>query len=474
MTLSDDHADASQCSLKAALSKSGKPGRFIPPRSFAIEPVVRALEQRFGGVPVDLSPPRDLLKETEERLIAWEGDISRLDLKLDPKQLKAVRYRLWASPREWSENDRLINDYLHWVDQKWRIGPRRLWVHYLLNMDPGSLATRRLGPWLGTRADRLTPTLRDFSEKWTLFEPHHAIAKLAQSLLTGAEVIPEIEGLRIGRETLLKSAFLLSVLESLGQQLRGYDQASGIAGTLKSLLADLGETPTYKMQGSADLRQSALKSLVEGLVAWTERQGQPAIVQTLDLLYFLIGDPRLPQCQGRWKLIATAVRETVERWLTKITIDAFFRVMLEIDASKPWMVSEREHFWRRYQNSISNAWLITGVKGRATKGQAVARKLLGESFSAFESGALADHCALRIQLGSQVILEMNYDGGTLFWPAGDGVMPRFYGDRYDRTKLRNLCNARWDSDAPRFRMTHQGKWQERYRDKIRDLTGIDP
>jgi hypothetical protein len=152
-----------------------------------------------------------------------------------------------------------------------------LWKHYVLNMDPGSLATRRLGHWLATRADGLPPTLRDFSRNWALFDPLRGIGKVAESLLVGADFVGNLTGLGIGEDDIRRSAFLLSVLESLGQQLRGYGQASEIAVTLKTLLGPLGERPTLEMQGAQDPRQGALKSLVEGLVLWADRQGESAI-----------------------------------------------------------------------------------------------------------------------------------------------------------------------------------------------------
>ncbi len=450
--------------LRDELTRKWTPVRFMRPATLAIAPVAQDLERRFGGVPVPLPPLPNLLEETERRLNAGKGDISGLDRR----HRKAVPYILWTSPREWSQNERLVKDYLAWADRDWRTAPRQLWGHYLLNMNPGSLATDRLATWLDARADRLTPTLREFSRKWDLFKPERGIAKVAASLLTGSDFIAEIASLRIDRDKLLRSAFLLSVFAALGRQLNNYRLSSGIATTLKELLADLGDTPILNMQGPGSLRQAALKSLVEGLVNWTDKLGKEARNPTLDLLHTLIGDPRLHA--PRWNTIEAGVRETVERWLTEITLGAFFEVFRIQNAVNPKMVAEREAFWRRYveMDKVSRAWLITG-----TNGLSIAKRLLDKSFGCFSDGAGPDHLGLMLQIGNYVILEMNQNGSTLFWNAGDKEMPGFFQPRYNRTKLIHMCPLHLtETDVGRFRLYHNSGWTFKYESAIRTWTGV--
>lgn len=414
------------------------------------------IQQRFGGVPTEIPPPRNLLEETESLLANGHGDLTLLDRR----HRKVIPHVLWSSPQRWSENQELVDAYLAWADNNWSSAPRRLWRHYLVNLNPQSYAIQRLSCWLADRRDRLKPVLLGFSERWALFDPTGAIQRVIDSLLAGRDFLSEVEQLNIAPNVVRQSAFLLSVLEALGRHLLGYRQPSTIAKTLKKLLAPLGETPTYKMQGPKGLQQVALKSLVEGLVTWAERSGGPVVDETRDLLDVLIGDPRLDPT--RWLNIDSGVKQTVERWLTKISLQAFFKVFRVLATAKPNMVNQRQQFWQQYFGNISRAWLITGVKGRST-----ATQLLGKSFGSFETGASSDHCALMIQIGNLVIFEMNYNGGTLFWSAGDGAMPGFYQSAYDRAELRDLC-----STVPRFRMTHQGNWQSRYETEIRRRTGV--
>lgn len=469
MTSSHETTEAPRCSLKTELSKVSKPPRFVLSSKLAIEPVVEELEKRIGGAPLELRPSRDFLKESEDLLIVGQGDISGLSRR----QRWAVPYFLWNSEREWWKNTVLIDDLLAWADREGNAAPGRLWGHYLLNMNPESVATQRLAHWLDARCDKLAPALRDFSKNCDLFKPEQAIAKFAGSLLAGPFLIDEIIDLRVDREKLLKSACLLSVFKTLGQRLRDYQHSSVVPQTLKHLLADLRENPIHKMQGHAGLGQAAQTSLVEGLVIWADRQGDAAVIPTLDFLHILIGDPRL--YGARWTEIDTGVRQTVERWLTDITLETFFVVFRSQQTANPKMVAERELFWRGYRRKISRAWLITGINGRA-----IAERLLGKSFGQFGSSAGADHLGLMMQMGSYVILEMNQNGRTLFWPMSDAAMPDFYQAEYKRGALIDLCRQATlaSRDGGRFHMIHSNPpgqkmyWQSKYEDKISRVIGV--
>ena len=453
--------------LREELNRVWVPARIVRPAHLKITPIAKRLEDKFGGAPRQVTPMRNLLEEVERKLTASRGKLTGLERR----QRKVIPFLLWTSPQKWSENEKLVTEFLSWVDSDWKAGPRQLWRHYLLNMDPGSLATRRLGTWLKERQERLSPTLQAFSKKWDLYMPNQAISKLASSLLVNGEVIAEIESLKIGKDSLLRSAFLLSVLESVGQQLKSYRQPTIINQTIKSLLAPLGDIPTNKMQGPDDLRQGGLKSIVEGLVLWANKQDQSLIDQTLDLLYQLIGDPRLPQCHGRWNPIDPNVRELVEQWLTKVTIDAFFRFMRELRTDRDDMVQERERFWRGYEKSITRAWLITGRNG-----EGLAKKLLDKSYGKFASGANVhhDHLGLMFRIGNYIIFEMNKTGATLFWPSGDNSMPGFFLPEYHRSMLISACPHGPESGATLFRLTHSTGWQYKYKNNIFWKTRILP
>jgi hypothetical protein len=448
--------------LKNELQRPWVVGRFRLLKQFAIQAQADELEKKFGGVPHELTPSRNLLDEAEQCLITQRGNIVGLERKL----LKVIPYFLWTSAQQWSENVTLINAYLSWAEHNWRTAPRRLWRHYLLNMQPESLATQYFAHWLSIKADQLTPALRDFSSQWLLFEPEHAIAKIAGSLLAGDYFIDELGALKVNREALLKSACLLSAFKILGQRLRTYPHPSEITTTLKRLLMPLGDNPIHKMQGQNGLGEATQTALVEGLVIWAN-QDVKRINQTLDLLHVLIGDPRL--YEPRWRFIDPGVRDTVERWLSKLTLDAFFQVMRELRTDRDDMVRDREVFWAGYKEKILNAWLITG-----TDGVNLATQLLNHSFGVFakSNNARSDHLGLVLHVKNYVILEMNQNGRTLFWHVNDPNMPAFYEKKWFRDKLIDSCSAKRNEGVDRFYMAHTSSWQSKYENEILRRTGI--
>lgn len=414
-------------------------------------------------MPVSLQIPPDLLREAEAHLLETDGDITGLS----PRHRRAIPFLLWTSEHRWSEHRRLVTDLLDWAASHWRSAPARLFAHQLLNLDPDSFATEHLAAWLHEHRGQLPERLRVFFERWGLVEPGQAVRKIGKALLSGSSVIEEIEGLGVEQEKLRRSALLLRALDALGRELRGYQESSQVAPTLTTLLAPLGDTPTYKMQGSDDARRQALRSLVEGLVLWADRLGEPAIGPTLDLLYRLVGDPRLrPE---RWQTIDADIRKTVERWLTKITLESFFRFMRETPTDNPTMVKERVAFWRDYEHDIKRAWLIVGKDSHER-----ATSVLKDSFADFAQGpnVQPDHLGLLMQMRNLIVLEMNKQGRTLFWPAADSEMPGFYQREYNRSKLLQQCSS--GDHAERFSMTHHPGWQLRYRQAILDRTKVFP
>lgn len=461
MTSSDKSTPAPP-SFKEKCNETWNPPKFIQPTHWRIEAIARELELRFGGVGKEPKPAREWLEETKQRLDQGNGDLSRLE----PRHRRALPWILWDDEYDWSERRELVDNYFAWADSGWKTSVRRLWKHYLLNMDPASYATCELARWVGARRDRLTDSLRGFSERWDLFDPPEAIRRAAQVIFEGQDITVELEQLDLDRSDVLRSSFMLRVAEMVGQSLRTKPPVrAGIAGTLKRWLAPLGENPIQAMQGGPQaLRNRALKALVEGLVAWAESKGGAAVDETLDLIHTLIGDPRLHP--ARWNSIASETRQTVETWLSKITLEAFFRVMAELQTDNPQQVAQRQVFWHRYLQFVSRAWLIV-----ARDGTGIAEKALDRSFGRFSNNTQRDHAGLLLQIRNLVVLEMNKNGSTLFWMIGDTEMPGFFQKEYSRDRLLQLCNLAPES---RLRLTHQGDWQTRYENEILRRTGIAP
>ncbi len=435
------------------LNQAWQPPRLVIPARAQLERVAQALAQRYGGMEQELQPPRDYLDEAERYLVR-ECNLSRLTRR----HRKALPWILWNTQYRWSERPALVEAYLAWADTEWRTAPKHLWRHHLFNLDPDSFATQKLALWLQERSARLPERVQLFSAQRQLFTPNVAIAKAAQSVMEGTALLAALEALNLERHEVLRSGFMLRVLLSVGQQLRaGLRPQTDVAMTLHNLLEPLGKRPTYEMQVQA-LRKPAETALVEGIVHWTEQGGHKD--SSREFVLFLIGDPRL--YPSRWEGINPKVKQTVERWLTEITLDATFKVMLEFQTDRPDMVRAREQFWRGYQHAISRAWLVVASRGVPT-----AKRLLGQSVGRFSKGPMLqpDHCGLLLQLGDLVVFEMNKNGGTLFWNINDSGVPKFYETEngYSRDRMRFGSTA----------LTHiRGAWQQTYAAEISRRTGI--
>ena len=94
MIYSNDMTASTECRLKEALAKPWKSPGFACPAKFNIEFIAHDLEQRLGGVPAELNPPVDLLKEAESVLINFSGDIEKLSWRVTTQPLDAVNHFL--------------------------------------------------------------------------------------------------------------------------------------------------------------------------------------------------------------------------------------------------------------------------------------------------------------------------------------------------------------------------------------------
>lgn len=449
-------------SLSNELKRSWSLPRLRSPQHLKIAQLALEIEQQFGVLPVEPRPPKDYLDEARKILIEHHGRLEHLNRR----HRKSLPWILWSLEHAWAENRTLVDDWLSWADAEWRTSPKRLWRHYLLHLDPESYATQALATWLEARQDRLSETLRTLSSNWQLFSPSQAIALAAQRLIRQESLSAELEPVKLEVREVLRSSFLLRVLQELGKQLQhNAPCAAGVANHLQNLLTSLGKEPLAMMYGSAACKRQSLKGLVEGVVAWAQRC--ESTDEALDLLLLLADDPRLHPL--RWQAINEEVRVTVEGWLTKVTLESFFQVMLALLTDRDDMVQEREEFWRAYyqQGVIKSAWMIV-----ARDGEQLARKVLGSSFGTFASGASSaqrDHCGLLLQIGHLMILEMNKKGSTFFWEAGDGSMPGNFAKVYDRARMRELIEA---DPLRRFILKHHPGWQWKYHDAIYKHTGI--
>jgi hypothetical protein len=442
-------------SLYDELKRPWRAPRLVIPERSRIEAAAKEIEDLFKGLPTDPEPPRDYLDEAERLLIAGNGTLDRLKRR----HLKALPWILWSSDRRWSENRQLVTDYLDWADQEWRTSPKRLWRHYVLNLNPESYAIQVIGLWLQDRLDHLSDALREVSVQLRLFEPEIAIELTAHALIDGRDVAGEFDRLKLARGDLLKSSFMLHVLSKVGEALKkNRPKQTGTVGALRRLLNELGEQPLSAMHGSTQAQRHTATMLVEGVIEYTSALNMACPKEAVELLNLIIGHPRVNS--NRWALIDSKARERAIKWFAVCSVNCYFDVMNRMQISKKEMVIERRVFWMRYQHALSDAWLVVGSRIADTANKVEC------PFGKFAGHTNPDHLGIMMRIGGLVIFEMSHDGRTWCWPWNDSAMPGFYGDSYELDFIRSKCDAKYDASFPRFWMTHQGNWIDRYEQQI--------
>jgi hypothetical protein len=210
-------------------------------------------------------------------------------------------------------------------------------------------------------------------------------------------------------------------------------------------------------------------------VAW-QRRVDPRDVQptpVLELLITVNQDPRFSS--GHWNnVVATATTEVVEQWLTRHTIEAFFRVVNRLQIDRPDMWNERRAFWMAYLPYVRRAWLIVGDQGLPFARQEKIR------FGRFGGGASKDHCGLVLELEDLSVLEMNMTGRAILWRPSEVThdgFPEVYSEQpYNRGRLTRFVvqSELWSRGC--IGLVHASGWQRKFADRIQQHTarGIRP
>jgi hypothetical protein len=442
-------------------------------RKSALENAADQVAAIFGGVPRVFQPRPDDIARVEARLGpdgAGLASLARHDLKLVP-------YIIWDRDNAWHQDRAFIRCFLAAADRRWPRAARHLWRHYIVNFDSESPATTELASWLEHRAAQLPLSLQEFSDTFQIFDVIRAPGVMAQSMLRGGHSLDACDGLGLSLDSLRTSGLAVSVLDAAGRLLDDGMVAERVPERLTDLLSDQPHRAIEVSSCAARLKSRALRSLADGVVHWQERDsGVPEPV--IDFLLMLNGDPRLEPDRWHGRVSDDAI-STLEGWLSRKTIESFFRVIDALQTDNPMMWQARRAFWLRYLPFISKAWLVVGRHAIP-----IAEKE-GLDFGRFVhgGGAQNDHCALMMQIRNLCVMEMNRNGTAMFWNAHDTGLPGFYRTEYSRHPFRDRVNKfsmvsqkgfaadrdLWNVAA----LAHQGRWQRRFADEILQRTGIE-
>ena len=231
-----------------------------------------------------------------------------------------------------------------------------------------------------------------------------------------------------------------------------------------------------RAQSREGLRRQAATSFIEGLVAWQRRidPGDTKPEPVVDLLLAAInGDPRFSE--GRWKDVGRNTTDIVETWLTRKTIEAFFRVISALHIQRRGMWDERRKFWLDYLPFIQRSWLIVGDKAVSL----AVRE--GIRYQTFSRGASDEHCGLVLEIDGLSVLEMNVTGRAILWKKDvvpNGIFPEVYDDRtqFDRKELTTYVDRPETWKRGCIGLAHHVGWQGKFRSHIQQNTarGVVP
>lgn len=405
------------------------------------------------------SQPIGILKSAAIKLENTGGDVEALS----QRERKAAIELFWIRMHGWNPDVSHIQTWLRWATNEWgsRIGVNRIVMSYLRNFDPASDGTRMVADWMAPRIDQISGAFGELVRKYRLQEGKAAVDRIVQALVAGDTGFLEDTKKDVRCGVVVRgSGLLVAIVDAYGRRCseRTTTKPESISRSLLNLVGDHGLSGA---RGSETMRNSARISMVRGIVSWARRQSQEpsAVDLALKIVISLADDPRKSMAQ--WHGIEDDIREDVEAWLTARTIENLFMVIDELKTDRQDMWQARRAFWRSYLPHIKKAYLLC-----AYRAEPIARRLK-EQYGTFQSNN-ATHCGVLMQIvgpsGDRLtVVEINNNAGALFWKGSSTSAPSFFGDRYDRSSMKNKCDKE---------IWHRAGWQDQFAMHIESKTGI--
>ena len=447
-----------------AVSQRTHPLRFEPPPNPQLPVAVEEIVRKHGDDGTIKANPRDL----DALLFRLQG--MRFDwLRVSPRDRLNVAWVLWAEPTVPAEHAAFLDGFLRWIGNPFsRIQAARLSSSWSEAFDPDRPSVRTVAAWLNARVSMLPEPWRSLGTHFKLFSPEPEVAPglLADAFLETDEPEQEFFDRIHLRGRAAAGGLALEVLIDAAKKVEErLPERERLAGRIIELSMHQG---TFRPKGmsndaSGRSRRAQLGFAEALLLPWSRRD--PADRTKAIIIEHLLRhyrDARLHPAV--WEEMRPPARDTMRRWLSAETIDAFFRLMNDMHIENPGHWRRRRKFWMAYLDHIDHAWLVAGSQGAE-----LARR--GELAFGRLSGARGDHCVLMLTIKGMTIVDWNHAGSVRMWPPGDPAAPALYGgtdgNRYLRTDL--VAPTKLE-----FRHTgnDQGRWQDKLHDEIRKWTGI--
>jgi hypothetical protein len=442
-------------------------------REDAIAAEAALIEQRWGIAQFDERPRPAIYDAIKAALEASGAGVEALPGRLIP----LVPYAMLYGNHVGRTDKNALYAFIKRLGTVGRSAARRIWPHYLLSLEQNDVATNEIGAWLNRNRSYLPPRLSEFSEKYDVLQPDRAASRMAQAVISGNRVSDDIQAVGIGIEKFHASALLAEIMCSIGTILADHVQTKEVVQAVRLMLPSARRLVIDQTQARDSAKHRAIGSFVDGLVNWQRRvdRNETNVVSVLDLVLELNGDPRFDVV--RWQgIVSASARSTVEEWLTKHTIEAFFRVANEIRIERADMWAERRKFWLSYLPYVRRAWLIVGDSGVAFAKREQVR------FGRFSGGASEGHCGLLLDFGDLRVLEMNMNGRAILWQPSSvlrGTFPEVYDETpFDRGSFGDFVARTevWQNGCIGLGHRPPDGWQNKFSKQIQQRTklGIRP
>lgn len=449
-----------------------RPALFVRTPSHPADPIAAELEKlalRYGAASAGAEPSADVYREVKSALSQGASGVAALPASRLIQVPHVLLYgRVGRSDRQ------VVDAYLARLGEAGGHGARRLWTHYLLSLEDDDLATVRIAAWLRDALPSLPDRLMQFTTKYASLEPPKTHHLMAIEMLKGDDLAKDFERIGLGFGRVVTSALMASILGSVGRLLTMGANPPRPEARVREVLGDGAKLAFDQTEVRDDLKKRLLSTFIEGFVAWQRRvdPGDSKPEPVLDLLTTVNLDPRFSP--GRWKGVDDKTVAVVEKWLTRQTIEAFFRVVNRLQTDRPDMWKERRDFWLQYMEFVGRAWLILGDSAIPLAKEEKVRH------GRFGSGASHDHCGLLIEIDGLRVLEMNKNGRAIMWHPGKvdrKVFPDFNREeRFDRSGLTASVQTQgtWANGA--IGLAHHSGWQGKFANQIQQNTarGIRP
>jgi hypothetical protein len=376
-------------------------------------------------------PPEDFLEKLRRNLVA--ASRSGRIASLPRKELRYAPWLLWNGKPPAASLPGLLSALL---DQARTSAPtlRRLISAYLRDFDPRATgindAATRIRKMLTRTEPRFGPW-RNAEKEVRLFDPARGPTALADRLLSDERPDETLARYKLNDPMLANGNYMMAVEDSIraaAPLLLRKQTEPGLQRILR-IMEPAGKLRFPSRVG--DTGQALLR-------AWLDSgpEPAPALQQPVrEVLLRWLGDPRLrPQ---RWAALGEQEIALMRRWLTRASLDLFFRLIDQHAIEEHWRY--RHAFWLAYlrKGAIADAWLALG---RQAHDSAVAIRELGGAYGRLRGpGVTANQSALLLRIGPLIIGEFTHIGKLRAWPADWRNAPQLGLQEYGKEDLVGKC-----------------------------------